>query len=516
VDIYLESLAVSRQHAQVSYQQGAWFIEDLGSSNGTWVNGEKINQRRPLTEHDAVQIGPYLLALRPDRAASGSDTNSFIRAQVDAVPSNHTLIGGNAAHKLQVVLEITQHLGHTLELDPLLNRLLEHLFRLFPQTDRGLVMLCRGEELVIRAQRTRTGGESATSAYSKTIVGRALADGVGLLSEDVGDDPTLKPSATMVSLQLRSFLCVPLIGREQRRLGVIQLDCTRAGKAFGREDLEVLTAIGLHVAVVLENAGLHAEQLRQARLHQDLLLAREIQQAFLPNDFSPLRAVGLDVFARVQPAREVSGDLYDFMPLPDGRLAFFLGDVSGKGMPAALFMIAVRTLIRHLARAATSPADLLLQLNSALVADNPTSLFVTLAHGVIDPRDGSVVIAVGGHPMPLIRRTSGRVEPLTLASGILLGSPLLKPVVADSSFTLAPGETLILYTDGFTEAFAPDNKTMFGLERLCKILGGPRAAMSLERCAEEASAAVLAFSGRTELQDDQSLFLLRRLAAPPR
>jgi serine phosphatase RsbU (regulator of sigma subunit) len=510
VDVYLESLAVSRQHARLLYDQGAWLIEDLGSSNGTWINGERINQRRTVTEQDAIQIGPYLLALRPDRPASLSDTNSCIRAQVDAVPSNQTLIGGNAAHKLQVVLEITQHLGHTLELDPLLNQLLDQLFRLFPQADRGLVMLCRGEELVIRAQRSRSADEVNTPAYSKTIVNRALADGVGLLSEDVGDDPTLKPSATMVSLRLRSFLCVPLIGWEQRRLGIIQLDSTRAGRSFSREDLELLTAIGLHVAVVLENAALHAEQLRQARLHQDLLLAREIQQAFLPGDFSPLREQGFDVFARVHPAREVSGDLYDFIHLADGRLAFFLGDVAGKGMPAALFMIAVRTLIRHLAREATSPADLIRQLNRALVADNPTSLFVTLAHGTFDPRNGSVVLALGGHPMPLLRRSSGRVEPLALAAGCLLGSPLLNLVVTDNRLTLAPGETLILYTDGFTEAFAPDKKTMFGLERLCKILGGPRTSLSLERCAEEVSAAVLAYTGGTELQDDQTLFMLRR------
>src|SRR6185437_13612012 len=107
--------------------------------------------------------------------------------------------------------------------------------------------------------------------------------------------------------------------------------------------------------------------------------------------------------------REVSGDLYDFFRLPDGRLAFFLGDVSGKGTPAALFMIAVRTLIRHLAPSASSPADLLLRLNKALVADNPTNLYVTLVHGVCDPHDGSVVLSLGGHPTPLLRGGDGRV-----------------------------------------------------------------------------------------------------------
>ena len=178
---------------------------------------------------------------------------------------------------------------------------------------------------------------------------RALDDGVGLLSEDVGGDRKLELSATLVSLNLRSFLCVPLIGWEGRRLGVIQLDCLRQGQAFKPDDLELLTAVCLQASIVVENAALHVEQLREARLRQELLMARDIQQAFLPADFAPLGSDGPELFAQVRPAREMSGDLYDFFALPDGRLAFFLGDVSGKGMPAALFMIAVRTLIRHLA-----------------------------------------------------------------------------------------------------------------------------------------------------------------------
>ena len=202
-------------------------------------------------------------------------------------------------------------------------------------------------------------------------------------------DGQLDLSATLVRLNLRSFLCVPLIGWEGRKLGVIQLDCLRPGQAFRADDLELLTAVCLQASIVVENAALHVEQLRQARLKQELQMAKEIQQAFLPAEFDPLGADGPELYARVHPAREMSGDLYDFFALPDGRLAFFLGDVSGKGMPSALFMIAVRTLIRHLAPASTGPAALLSRLNAALVANNPTNLFVTLAHGVYDPRDGA-------------------------------------------------------------------------------------------------------------------------------
>jgi sigma-B regulation protein RsbU (phosphoserine phosphatase) len=512
--IYLDSLAVSRQHARLTCHGGEYFIEDVGSSNGTFVNGRRINMPTPLCERDALQIGPYVLNLRADPPSSPATPplpDQVIRAQVNAAPSNHTLFSQNPAYKLQVILEIAQHLGRTLEMDQLLGRLLEHLLRLFPQADRGMVLLCEGEHLRVRAQLSR-GAEASRQdyPYSRTIVRRALEEGVGLLSEDVGGDPNLVLSATMISLNLRSFLCVPLLGWEGRRLGVIQLDCLRPGHVFRSEDLDLLTAVAIQVSTVLENATLHARRLNEERLRQELRLARDIQQSFLPADFAVFDDGDPELFARVHPAREVSGDLYDFFRLPDDRLAFFLGDVSGKGMPAALFMIAVRTLIHNLAPTIQSPAELLRRLNTALVADNPTALFVTLAHGIYDRRDGSLALALGGHPAPLLRRRDGRVVPVEAEPGVLLGCSAVDLRVNDTVLSLRPGETLILYTDGFTEAFAPGRKEMFGLDRLCEVLGGPRTPLSLEACADEASAAVRRFAGDDELQDDQTLLLLRR------
>ncbi len=512
-DIFLESLAVSRQHARIHYQGGEYFVEDVGSSNGTYVNGGRISGPTPLSEGDALQIGPYVLNLRPDPPAPPHTLplpDQIIRAQISAAPSNTALLSQNPAYKLQVVLEIAQHLGHTLERGPLLSRLLEHLLRLFPQADRGMVLLCEGERLKVRAQHSRHKSEAQGDyPYSRTIVRRALEEGVGLLSMDVNDDPNLELSATLVSLHLRSFLCVPLLGRENRRLGVIQLDCLRPDQAFRADDLELLTTLAIQVSTVLENAALHAELLREERLRQELRLARDIQQAFMPADFDLFPDSDLELFARVNPAREVSGDLYDFFRLPDGRLAFFLGDVSGKGMPAALFMIAVRTLIRHLTPSAGSPAELLHRLSRALADDNPTAMFVTLLHGVYDRNNGGVLLACGGHPPPLLRRRDGRVEEVDVPPGMLLGS-VVEPRITDATLSLERGETLILYSDGFTEAFAPGRKEMFGKERLCEVLGGPRTSLSLQACADEVSAAVQRFSGQTELQDDQTLLLLRR------
>lgn len=506
--VYLESLAVSRHHAEIVCEDGLYFVQDIGSSNGTYVNGHRVAGRVPLTERDTIQIGPYEMGLVVEAPASPTEPAQVIRARVDVQPSNHTLFAQNPAHKLELMLQIAQDLGHTLDLDAMLGRLLDHLLRLFPQADRGMVLFCEGEKLVIRAQRTRLAADKNDVPYSRTIVRRALEEGVGFLSEDVRGDRNLVLSATLVSLNLRSFLCVPLIGWEQRRLGVLQLDCLRAGQAFRPEDLDMLTAIALQAAVVVQNAAYHVERLREERLRQEIMMARDIQQQFLPSGFDLIGPTA-DLFARCLPAREVSGDLYDFFRLSDGRLAFFVGDVSGKGMPAALFMIAVRSLARHLAPGATGAADFLQRLNFALAHDNPTHLFVTMIFGIYDSRDGGVLLANGGHPPPLLRRAGGQVEVLAIKPALLLGSTPVPLRITDTRIELQPGETLILYTDGYVEA-TPDDREEFGVDRLREALGGSRTPLPLEQCVVETSAAVRRFCGKDELQDDQTMLLLRR------
>jgi serine phosphatase RsbU (regulator of sigma subunit) len=509
--IVLDAKAVSRQHAQIRCEDGSFFVEDLRSSNGTYVNGTRITGGVPLTEHDTLQVGPYLFALRTAPTPASTEANLVIREQVSAVASNHTLFRHDPAQKLQVILEISQNLARTLDLEPLLNKLLDQLLGLFPYADRGMVLLCEGDHLVVRAQRSRRAEDSSTHPYSRTIVKRALEDGVGILSDDVRQDLRFQSSETIASLNVRSLLCVPLIGQDGKRLGVIQMDRFLAGAPFRLEDLQMLTAVGLQVSVVLENAALHAELLREERFRQELAMAREIQQGFLPTEFEVCRAAGVDLFAQVHPARQVSGDLYDFFPLPDGRVAFFVGDVSGKGMPAALFMVAVRTLIRHLAPEAATPAAALAKLNGALAADNPSGMFVTLAHGIYDPTAGQVVMASGGHPQPLLRRAGGEVEEVAVPTGRLLGFEAGNLRLEDTRLALVAGETLVFYTDGFTEAREPAGKVMFGLDRFRDVVRDFGQAVPLADCVDKARRAVEQFTRGPDLQDDLTLLLLRPL-----
>jgi serine phosphatase RsbU (regulator of sigma subunit)/pSer/pThr/pTyr-binding forkhead associated (FHA) protein len=513
--ICLPAKAVSRQHAQVLHREDGYYVEDLGSSNGTFLNGRRLSPHAParLTEHDSLQIGPYVLALRPAPTLATTEPSLVIREQVSAVGLSESVYSQAPAQKLQVVLEIAQHLARTLDLEPLLEKLLDQLMRLFPQADRGMVLLLEKDHLVVRGQRLRHQRDEAAYPYSRTVVKHALEKGVGVLSEDIQADSRFQASATLTSLDLHSLLCVPLICPDGRRLGVIQVDRFRPGAPFRSEDLNLLATVALQVAVVLDNASLHAERLREERLRQELALAREIQQGFMPSEFGEFVKDGFELFAAVHPARVVSGDLYDFTRLADGRLAFFVGDVSGKGMPAALFMVAVRTLCRHLASAGGSPAATLAHLNDALALDNPSGMFVTLAHGLYEPASGDVTLASGGHPLPLLRRADGRVEELPHRTGRLLGYDGMELHLTDFRFRLGPGELLLFYTDGVTEARQADSSDMFGLGRLREVAATLDDSLSLPACADRLKAEVERFSGGGEQQDDLTLLLLRRLAA---
>jgi serine phosphatase RsbU (regulator of sigma subunit)/pSer/pThr/pTyr-binding forkhead associated (FHA) protein len=509
--ICLESQAVSRHHARILHVDSNFFVEDMGSSNGTYINGSRIRDRAPLTEKDTLQLGPYIFGLRVPPTPVVADEGMVIRSQISASGSDMSLFVQDPARKLEVVLEIAKNLARTLDLDVLLTKLLDHLMILFPQADQGIVLLCEGDRLVVRAQHNRRADDPTAVTYSRTVVKKALEDGVGILSEDVHADERFTPSATLTALGLRSLICVPLMSQEGQRLGVLQLDRFRSGKSFSADDLQLLTTVGLQVAVALENASLHAELIREERLRQELALAREIQQGFLPTEFPASAKVGYELFARVSPAREVSGDFYDFLQLDDGRLVFIVGDVSGKGMPAALFMVAVRTLCRHLGASGDSPSTTLARLNKALSADNPSSMFVTLLYGIYDPKNGEAILSSAGHPPPILRPDEGQATLVELKRCPLLGVDMGKMEWAETRVPLASGEMLALYTDGFIEARDPASKQMFEIQRLQDALSGPRARQSLESAADQAKGAVERFIASQDLQDDLTLLLLRRI-----
>lgn len=508
VDFRLESREVSRRHARITRVQDRYYLEDLASSNGTYVNGMRLQGKVELREQDQIRIGPFVFRFE---ATTTDEVQPLIRAEVTVHSSNAELFRQDAERKLKAILEISHQLSGSLDLDAILPRLLEALMRLFTQADRGLILLLENGQLVARASAGRDENREGP-AYSQSVVRRVLEAGVGLVAEDVAGDSRVDMMRSVNRLSVRSFLCVPLKTSDGRPLGVVQLDSFRVGFPFTTDDLHLATAIALHAGAVIENARLHAELLDKQRVEHELLLARKIQEGFLPQDFDRV-PTGLELFARVCPANEVSGDFYDFQQLSPQRLAFTVADVVGKGIPAALYMTATRTLCRHLATTAPSPATLLDQLNAVLYEDNQTMMFATVLHGVVDAFNGDVTLASAGHPAPLLRRRNGIVEHVVANPGRPVGAFSMPVQAENARVHLGAGDTLLLFTDGAVEAPHPLTQDRYGIERLAHHFAALPEAQPLEHWCDRLRRQVAEFTRGSGLGDDITLLLLRRTSA---
>jgi sigma-B regulation protein RsbU (phosphoserine phosphatase) len=210
------------------------------------------------------------------------------------------------------------------------------------------------------------------------------------------DTRAMSANVTLNAIGVRSLLCVPLRAHGTPVFGAVQLDRFRPDNPFTSEDLHLLTAVTLQVSLVLDKARLHEQLVAQERIARELVLAREIQSAFLPQNVPLLASGPVDLVAELYTAEEVSGDFYDYIQLDDYRMAVLVADVSGKGMPAALFMSMVRALLRQLTRPGLEPSGILRQLNNTLARDNPKFMFVTIALGIYDSRSGECIISRAG------------------------------------------------------------------------------------------------------------------------
>ena len=259
----------------------------------------------------------------------------------------------------------------------------------------------------------------------------------------------------------------------------------------------------------LLKAKAYTDAIRAAQ-ERDLVIAREIQMGILPSDpASRGRGLGLDIHAVIEPARHVGGDLFEVVRVSEDRLVVAVGDVCGKGIPAALFMAVAVTLLRTLARQLESPGEILARLNDELEAQNPQAMFVTMA--CLDVRGGRITGANAGHPSTLLLGPTGQTREVFSTSGTVLG---VYPgqTYASETLQLEVGDSLVLYTDGVTEAADPAN-ALFGDERLkaCYV-GGP--GETVAETVDMLLRAVRAFAGGAPQADDITILALRRTGAP--
>lgn len=300
-------------------------------------------------------------------------------------------------------------------------------------------------------------------------------------------------------------LVVPLVSGGEL-IGTLNLGPRLSDQQYSIDDRRLLDALAAQAAPALQVAELVHEQATQAalreRIEQELKVAQLIQQNFLPRELPDLP--GFQVEAYYKPAREVGGDFYDFFALPDGRVAVVIGDVTDKGVPAAMVMAAARSLLRAMGSAGDAPGAVLARVNDLLCPDIPERMFVTCLYAILDSRSGRVVFANAGHNLPIARRADGPEE--LRATGMPLG---LMPGMTyeEREFSLGQGEALLLYSDGVTEAHDPARE-MFGTERLAE-----RVAHGSETVIDGALTALHGFTGTDwEQEDDITMVALRRTA----
>jgi serine phosphatase RsbU (regulator of sigma subunit) len=250
------------------------------------------------------------------------------------------------------------------------------------------------------------------------------------------------------------------------------------------------------------------EQLRAVgdRVQEELNLARAMQLAILPQQFPD--EPGWAVHAAMFPARELGGDFYDGFMLPDGRYGILVADVSGKGVGAAFFMAVSRTVLLDLAMSGQPPHQVLAQANDLLCERNPMDLFVTACYGIFDPRDGSLCYASAGHHPPLLRQADGQVRELPSTHDLAL-AVFAEMSYLDQRTTLAPGDTLVLYTDGVTEAFSPEDEA-YGDERLRHWLAQAQPAQGPAALVAALVQDVEQFVNGAEASDDLTCLILCR------
>ena len=363
--------------------------------------------------------------------------------------------------KLKAILEITRNLSSELKIDAVAPKILDSLMELFPQAERLFLILVDPvtKRLVRKAFKHRPGKKSlfATSvpadevpmSISRSIVNHVLLQKKAVLSQDAGADKNLPTSASIADLKIRSVMCVPLLTPDKEALGIIQLD-TSDRKQFAQEDLDVLAAVAGQAAISIQNAQMHESLLERERLTRDLKLAEQVQKRFLPQTV-PMIA-GFEFFAHYDPAYEVGGDYYDFVPLPGDKLAIAVGDVSGKGVSAALMMAKFSGDTRYCILTENSPSEAANELNTLLFSAGIEERFITLSLSILDPQRRTLSITSAGHLPLLVRRSNGTVDEV---GEEIAGFPL--GIVPEGDYrqteiALHPGDVVAVFSDGVTDA----------------------------------------------------------------
>jgi len=500
-DVVISEATVSRRHAEIRWDGHELVVEDLGSSGGTFLNDVKI-QHAVVQPGDVLRLGP-----RTEYQLRLDDVSTPLEIAAEQTG------GESGVRHLQMLLDVARALNAATVLEEVVAIVLQSAARLV-RADRGCVILVEpdGSRRTVachpRDLSTTAWGERSSLLEKAIKARRAVTAGL-----------ELSPSTTMVARGAAMAVAVPLVvtrrpmGRAEDAsfvatvevIGGIVVERAHAGQPFGKDERAVLESLASEAAIAIDSARLYREAREKAKIDHEMSLARTIQTALLR---TPPETPFAEIFAFSQPARSVGGDLYYGTLRDDGRLAVALGDVSGKGVGAALIMAMVQGLLGLLHELGQPIEAVLPALNRSLLQHNPGNRFLTLGLGILQ-EDGTLEVANAGHCPLAVLRADGNVE-LVPPHGPILGL-LPQAVWRAASLKLAAGDAVVFYSDGISESFSPTGEE-FGVEGVKNTLNGlgGRNAESVGRALLDAASAHRA--GR-EADDDVTLLVVRYRAA---
>ncbi len=534
-DLCIPDPFASRVHAEVRNEGDDYIIQDLGSANGTLYNGVALEEPAKLTSGGRIQIGETEIVFSDGKyplssgatmitdeissslpeatiaLASSDRTTSGLLEAIEGARSQAEEITTRRAETQGDLLALISKVGITLlasaTLNETLNQIVSLVFEAVP-ADRCMIMMRdqKADDLRVVVARLRDRrGEVGEIRISRSVIDEVVTHGKSVLTSDAQADPRFA-GGTVVLQGVRSVLAVPL-GVSDKVFGIIYADSPIADGRFTEDHLKVLTTLASVAAIRVENATLVEERMERERLEHELQVASEIQQRFQPA--SAPQVPGYELQGISFPCYEIGGDYYDFIERDDGKLLIALGDVSGKGTAAALLMSSLHAAIHAQSSSHSTITETISAVNRYLADNIPANRFVTLFYAELDPRTGALSFLNAGHNPPMIVHAGGTMEQLA-AGGLPLGI-MPNAEFREGRTMLHPGDVLVIYSDGVSEAINPNNEE-FGPTRLYEVV-----ARNLDASAagirDRIESALTKFCQGTPAADDITLVICKRAAA---
>ena len=495
---------LSRRHAEIAFAGGAWIVRDLGSVNGTMLNGAKINGTLPLRPGDRITLGDSEVVFEPEDPSSQS---KLIALDSDSQSRNIAIplrLAVEDTTRSNILTLLALQFIEDRSMNELFDFILDQVTNLLQPSRAALALLGPDGVSFNNVLLRRSSQDQSLDLYiSRTLLAEVIDERSVVSFVDTSLDGKLARAESIVAQNIRSAVCAPLIVGDAV-LGVLYLDFLAHRGAITHEDVHLIAQIARFAAVKLETTRLREEAIAKAKMDEELKTAYVIQSRLLPTQLPVVP--GYSFGGTNKPCRTVSGDYYDVVVRPDGRLYFIVADVSGKGITAALVMASVATAFNIFTRTDPSPADLVRELNVTLAPKTAPTKFVTLVVGLLDPITGTVEFANAGHVSPLVITRNG-VVPQT-STDMVVGL-FAQASYRNQRFTLDPGDAVVLFTDGVTEA-ENESEDQLGLDPVTAMLGslhGTQATEILHKIEEQ----VHAFCGNAPAADDVTMLALTRL-----